>query len=41
MHSMNRVAFSALFGAGYELVEVTAGGSATSMGPNGWNLNPT
>jgi hypothetical protein len=38
---MNRVAFSTSVGAGYELVEVTARGSATSMGPNGWNPNPT
>jgi hypothetical protein len=38
---MNRVALLALVGAGYELVEVTARGSATSMGPNGWNPNPT
>jgi hypothetical protein len=38
---MNRVAFSASVGAGYESVEVTTRGSATSMGPNGWNPNPT
>jgi hypothetical protein len=39
--SMNRVALSASVGVGDELVEVTARGSATSMGPNGWNPNPT
>jgi hypothetical protein len=38
---MNRVALSASVGAGDELVKVTARGSATSMGPNGWNPNPT
>jgi hypothetical protein len=38
---MNRVAFSASVGAGDESVEVTARGNATSMGPNGWNPNPT
>jgi hypothetical protein len=38
---MNHVALSALVGVGYESVEVTARGSATSMGPNGWNSNPT
>jgi hypothetical protein len=38
---MNRVALSSLVGAGDELVEVTARGSATSMEPDGWNPNPT
>jgi hypothetical protein len=38
---MNRVALSALVGAGEESVKVTARGSATFMGPNGWNPNPT
>jgi hypothetical protein len=38
---MNRVALPSSSGAGYELVKVFVGGSATSMGPNGWNLNPT
>jgi hypothetical protein len=38
---MNRVAFSASVGAGDESTEVTAMGSATYMGPNGWNPNPT
>jgi hypothetical protein len=38
---MNRVALSALVRVGDESVEVTASGSATSMGPNGWNPNPT
>jgi hypothetical protein len=38
---MNRVALSTLIGVGDESVEVTARGSATSMGPNGWNPNPT
>jgi hypothetical protein len=38
---MNRVALSALVGARDESVKVTARGSATSMGPNGWNPNPT
>jgi hypothetical protein len=38
---MNRVDFSASVGAVDELVEVTARGSATSMGPNGWNPKPT
>jgi hypothetical protein len=38
---MNRVAFSAFGGEGDELVEVFSRGSATSMGPNGWNPNPT
>jgi hypothetical protein len=38
---MNQVDLSASFGAGDESVEVTTRGSATSMGPNGWNPNPT
>jgi hypothetical protein len=38
---MNQVAFPALVGAGDDSNEVTARGSATSMGPNGWNPNPT
>jgi hypothetical protein len=38
---MNRVALSALVGTRDESVEVTARGAATSMGPNGWNPNPT
>jgi hypothetical protein len=38
---MNWVAFPTLVGVGYESVEVTTRGSATSMGPNGWNPNPT
>jgi hypothetical protein len=38
---MNRVPLSALFGAGDDLIEVTTRGSETSMGPNGWNPNPT
>jgi hypothetical protein len=38
---MNRVALSASVGAGDESVEVITRGSATSMGPIGWNLNPT
>jgi hypothetical protein len=38
---MNRVALSASGGAGDESVEVFSRGSATSMGPNGWNPNPT
>jgi hypothetical protein len=38
---MNQVALSALDGAGYESVELTVRGSATSMGPNGCNPNPT
>jgi hypothetical protein len=35
---MNQVALSASGGAGDEVV---SRGSATSMGPNGWNPNPT
>ena len=38
---MNQGDFSASVGTGDESVEVTARGSATSMGPNGWNPNPT
>jgi hypothetical protein len=38
---MNQVALSASVGAGDESVKVTTRGSATSMGPNGWNPNPT
>jgi hypothetical protein len=38
---MNRAALSSLVGAGYESIELIARGSATSMGPNGWNPNPT
>jgi hypothetical protein len=38
---MNREALSALVGAGNESTEVVVRGSATSMGPNGWNPNLT
>jgi hypothetical protein len=38
---MNQVALSASVGAGDESSKVTGRGSATSMGPNGWNPNPT
>ena len=38
---MNRVALLASIGAGDDSVEVTARGSATYMGANGWNPNPT
>jgi hypothetical protein len=38
---MNHVALSASIGKGDESAEVFARGIATSMGPNGWNLNPT
>jgi hypothetical protein len=38
---MNRVDLVASVGAGDESVKATARGSATSMGPNGWNPNPT
>jgi hypothetical protein len=38
---MNWVALSASGGAGDESAEVVTRGSATSMGPNGWNPNPT
>jgi hypothetical protein len=38
---MNQVDLSASFGVGDDSTEVIARGSATSMGPNGWNPNPT
>jgi hypothetical protein len=38
---MNQVALLASVGSGEESIEVTVRGSATSMGPNGCNLNPT
>jgi hypothetical protein len=38
---MNQVAFSSSSGAGDKLAKVVTRGSATSMGPNGWNPNPT
>jgi hypothetical protein len=38
---MNRLALSASSGAGDESAEVVTRGSATSMGSNGWNPNPT
>jgi hypothetical protein len=38
---MNQVALSSSVGAGDELVKVATRGIATSMGPNGWNPNPT
>jgi hypothetical protein len=38
---MNQVDLLALVGVGDESVKVTARGSATSMGSNGWNPNPT
>jgi hypothetical protein len=38
---MKQVDLSASVGSGDESVEVAARGSATSMGPNGWNPNPT
>jgi hypothetical protein len=38
---VNRVALSASVGIGDDSVEVTARGSEKSMGPNGWNPNPT
>jgi hypothetical protein len=38
---MNRVALSTSVGGGDESIEVATRGSATSMGPNGWNPNPT
>jgi hypothetical protein len=37
---MNWVILLASVGAGDESIEVTARGSATSMGPNVWNPNP-
>jgi hypothetical protein len=38
---MKRMSLSASVIAGDESVEVTATGSETSMGPNGWNPKPT
>jgi hypothetical protein len=38
---MNRVALSTSVGARDDSVEGTARGSATSMGRNAWNPNPT
>jgi hypothetical protein len=38
---MNQVALSVSLGARDESIKVTARGSATSMGPNGWNPKPT
>jgi hypothetical protein len=38
---MNQVALSTSIGAADESTEVTTRGSETSMGPNGWNPNPT
>jgi hypothetical protein len=38
---MNRVALSTSSGAGDESAEVVTRGSEKSMGPNGWNPNPT
>jgi hypothetical protein len=38
---MNQVALSASVGAGDKSTEVTTRGSATFMGPNCWNPNPT
>jgi hypothetical protein len=38
---MNQVALSTSVGEGDESTEVTASGSATSMGPYDWNPNPT
>jgi hypothetical protein len=38
---MSRVDFLASVGVGYESNEVTLRGSETSIGPNGWNPNPT
>jgi hypothetical protein len=37
---MNQMALSTSVGAGDESAGVAARGSATSMGPNGWNPNP-
>jgi hypothetical protein len=37
---MNWVALSTSVGAGDESVEVTARGSETYMGPNGWKYQP-
>jgi hypothetical protein len=38
---MNRVSLLASGGSRDELAEVVTRGSVTSMGPNGWNPNPT
>jgi hypothetical protein len=38
---MNRVAFSTSVGVEDESIEVTTRGSEPSMGPIGWNPNPT
>jgi hypothetical protein len=38
---MNQVDFSYLVGACEESALVDVRGSAKSMGPNGWNPNPT
>jgi hypothetical protein len=38
---MNWVALSALVGVCYDSLRMDARGGATSMGPNGWNPNPT
>jgi hypothetical protein len=38
---MNQVALSASGGAEDESIDVVTKGSATSMGPNGWNSNHT
>jgi hypothetical protein len=38
---MNQVDFSTSGGVGDESVKVVTRGSATPMGPIGWNLNPT
>jgi hypothetical protein len=38
---MKRLDFLASIRSGDDLAEVIARGSATSMGPNGWNPNPT
>jgi hypothetical protein len=38
---MKQVAFSASSGVGDDSAKVVSRGSETSMGPNGWNPNPT
>jgi hypothetical protein len=38
---MKQLAFSNYSGLGDDSAEVVAKDSATSMGPNGWNPNPT
>jgi hypothetical protein len=38
---MNQVSLSASGGVGDASTEVVARGSSKSMGPNGWNPNPT